>query len=129
MSNTIRIDDDVDAYIRHYGKFGESHSDVLRRLLPDFDAFLTAPTAKERPANANTRKRYLWHGHEACRIIRRLDKEGWTKAEIRKVFNSYDELRKVSDTTITCQTGKAGKKRGPPAEMTVAEVEELSARK
>src|SRR5437660_1442964 len=35
-SITIRIDGDVAAYIQEHGKFGESHNDVLRRLLPDF---------------------------------------------------------------------------------------------
>jgi SeqA protein N-terminal domain len=47
ISKTIRLDDDVLAYIAEYGKFGESHSDVLRRLLPNF------PT-RQRPDRAKS---------------------------------------------------------------------------
>ena len=36
MSTTIRISTEVEAYIAKYGKFGETHNDVLCRQLIDF---------------------------------------------------------------------------------------------
>jgi negative regulator of replication initiation len=34
---TIRISDEVEEYIKRRGNFGETHDDVLRRYLVDFD--------------------------------------------------------------------------------------------
>jgi hypothetical protein len=36
---TIRITKELEEYIKHYGKFGETHSDVICRKLLDFDEF------------------------------------------------------------------------------------------
>lgn len=38
MSVTIRISDEVASYIRAFGNFGDSHDDVLRRQLKEFEA-------------------------------------------------------------------------------------------
>lgn len=36
MSITIEISTELEEYIKFYGKFGETHEDVLRRRIPDF---------------------------------------------------------------------------------------------
>jgi hypothetical protein len=76
-----------------------------------------------------SRTRYTWQGHSAVSVIRRLAKEDWTFSEIRKVFNTYDELRNVTDTTIRCQLGLGGEKRGKPADLTDQQLQELTSRR
>lgn len=39
MSTTVRICDIVEEYIKTFGKFGETHNDVFKRRLLDFEAF------------------------------------------------------------------------------------------
>jgi negative regulator of replication initiation len=117
MSRIIRIDDEVAAHIEAHGKFGESHNDVLRRLLDI--------PPQENPVSATHGNRYKWHGHSAVSVIRRLAQEDWTAADVRKVFDTYGELKQVSDITISRQL----KDDGTPAPLTAGQLKELTARK
>lgn len=40
MTKTIRIADDIDDYLQKHGKFGDSHSDVLKKNLKNFGGFM-----------------------------------------------------------------------------------------
>lgn len=47
MSTTIRISEIVDKYIKAHGRFGETHDDVLRRCLKDFEFFERSTQPRE----------------------------------------------------------------------------------
>lgn len=40
MTKTIRISSEIERYLEKYGKFGESHDDVLKRNLKNFGEFM-----------------------------------------------------------------------------------------
>lgn len=76
MPATIRVDDDVVAYFAEHGKFGETHSDVLRRLLPGFRAAQGVPT------ESNARNTYPpLFGHALTNVVRALGALGWSEEE------------------------------------------------
>jgi negative regulator of replication initiation len=47
MATTIRITTEMEQHIAHHGKFGETHDDVLRRIIPDFAKFFSKEEAQE----------------------------------------------------------------------------------
>lgn len=130
MPTTIRIDDDVNAYIREQGKFGESYSDVLRRLLPGFESTQTTMShqqngqVEELAGSEGSRSKLF--GHSVCAVIRWMGHDGWKFADARKVLNSYG-LEDTSDTTIRCQLPPG--KRGTPAKLSEEVSKELRDRK
>jgi hypothetical protein len=132
MPKMIPLDDDVDAYIREHGRFGESYSDVFRRRLLDFPAQQqTSPEVATHPSSPpqvtdNRRKRFLLFGQSACAVIRWMGQQGWKFAEVRRVLNGCG-LHDVNDVTIYCQL--QWEKRGAPANLSEDEIRELLSRR
>ena len=122
MSTTIRIDDDVEAYIHQHGKFGESHSDVLRRLLPNFER---KPVVYPKP-DSRTRYPKLF-GHSTCAVIRWMGQEGWSFKQARQVLDSYENG--VNDITVRAHLNYTTQNRGEPAKLTPPQIKELTDRK
>jgi hypothetical protein len=130
MPTTITLDDDVDAFIRVHGKFGETYSDVFRRLLPGFgdplheSAEVIYVHKGEEASNAPARDKLF--GHSVCAVIRWMGREGWRYPDVRRVLNSYG-LDHYSDTTIYCQL--RWENRGVPADLSDAEIAQLRERR
>src|SRR5687767_10293058 len=98
MPVMISLDDDLIPYFEEHGKFGETHSDVLRRLLPGFNrgtaslvpsksaAVLTSPSAirSEKPAKTESRREHYppLFGHSLTSIVRALGAAGWSEEQV-----------------------------------------------
>lgn len=81
MSTTIRIDDDIIDYFKEHGKFGETHSDVLRRLLPGFQ------TSEQSSTEASSRNTYpLLFGFSLSSVVRALGALGWSEEQARRAL-------------------------------------------
>ena len=131
MPTTIRIDDDVNAFIREQGRFGESYSDVLRRLLlgfvstPHIGSTQQTDRQVEEQARSQTAPSKLF-GHSVCAVIRWMRDDGWVHAEVRKVLNSY-ELNHYSDSTISAQLRPL--REGATAKLSAEQISELRNRR
>jgi DNA-binding transcriptional MerR regulator len=117
VSKPIRIDSDVEIFLRRNGAFGQTYSDVLRRLL-------SLPTRKKEKRLAG-RSLYRLLGYSACAVIRWMRDHGWSFAEVRKVMDSYSV--EVSDKTIECQLQE--NREGSPAKLTADQAKELNIRR
>lgn len=113
----IRIDLEVEKVIERAGKFGESHNDVLRRLL--------RLSERKNEKHLGTSKRYFIFGIPGVRILKYMRDNGWTKTEARKVFSSYEQH--VDERTIDCQFQK--NRGGPIAKLNAAQIKELNDRR
>jgi hypothetical protein len=127
MGTTVRLDDDLIAYIHEHGKFGESHSDVLRRRLIDFDDkdYSSISPINQPNAKSGRKPQQRLFGYSICSVIRWMRDDGWNEAEVRKVLDFYE--LEVSDTTIGCQLWEG--REGAVAELTSEQAKELRVRK
>jgi hypothetical protein len=117
MAKSIRIDDDVLDYIAEHGKFGETHSDVLRRLIPNFPV----PNGK---ATQGKSKLAPIFGHSVVSVIRWMGGEGWSEEAVRKVLAALDIEAK--DNTIKTQLYHGKKGTLEQAKLTVKQATELN---
>lgn len=116
MVKNPRIDEDVLAYIAEHGKFGETHSDVLRRLLPNFPV----SHGSEKKKKKNFEPLY---GHSVVSVIRWMGGHGWTEEAARMVLTALG--REVKSSTVKTQIyyGKKGIK--DQAKLTPDQIKEL----
>ena len=97
MPVSIRIEDDLVAYFEDHGKFGETHSDVLRRLLPAFSprnsankvSLTKSPEASPKKSQSSKASRNSYpkiFGYALSNVVRSLGSLGWSEDQAEKAL-------------------------------------------
>jgi len=88
MPVTVRLDDDVVAYFKERGRFGESYSDVLRRLLPEFRGTQELQTHEKNESQSSSSEdsSSTVFGYKPSNVVRSLGAMGWNEEEVRRLL-------------------------------------------
>jgi hypothetical protein len=114
--------------VEAYADLLKDKVDDLYKTIDDARAVLATKVsaASLNPTAPAAGKGYRIMGYDACAVLRRLGKLGWTFKETLPVVVQFPGCDQMAENTLRCQLhgGKTGT-RGEPADLTAEEVRKL----